>query len=226
MTSTLFWAAVTGAMGAAFLWDVGFFVAWGVLLLAGAFGRNLSKNRSPVGTAAVATAILIPALIVVTYDISRVEYTREYEWGSEVFLQTTERRLGIPVGDSFELVSRQFAEPGPETTIEVRTETVEGPRYGAICSDGWRSSATGRGACSWHGGVSRWLTRDYEREFEVEVPVPPPPPPPGVEECQNSIVDEDPSRCSDVAWARAGFLRENLDIRVAEEWTPGHSRES
>jgi hypothetical protein len=34
-------------------------------------------------------------------------------------------------------------------------------RIGAICSDGWESSATGRGACSWHGGVKEWL---YETE--------------------------------------------------------------
>ena len=30
-------------------------------------------------------------------------------------------------------------------------------RVGAICRDGWRSYATGRGACSHHGGVSEWL---------------------------------------------------------------------
>ncbi|MEI6756174.1 MAG: G5 domain-containing protein [bacterium] len=30
-------------------------------------------------------------------------------------------------------------------------------RTGAICRDGSRSYATGRGACSWHGGVSYWL---------------------------------------------------------------------
>jgi hypothetical protein len=30
-------------------------------------------------------------------------------------------------------------------------------RVGAICRDGWQSSATGRGACSHHGGVSEWL---------------------------------------------------------------------
>ena len=30
-------------------------------------------------------------------------------------------------------------------------------RSGAICRDGWRSSATGRGACSHHGGVSMWI---------------------------------------------------------------------
>lgn len=29
-------------------------------------------------------------------------------------------------------------------------------RIGAVCRDGTWSSATGRGACSWHGGVSRW----------------------------------------------------------------------
>ncbi|NQT84227.1 DUF3761 domain-containing protein [bacterium] len=32
-----------------------------------------------------------------------------------------------------------------------------GRRTGAICRDGSRSYATGRGACSWHGGVARWL---------------------------------------------------------------------
>ncbi len=32
-----------------------------------------------------------------------------------------------------------------------------GYRNGAICRDGWRSSATGRGACSHHGGVAYWI---------------------------------------------------------------------
>jgi len=30
-------------------------------------------------------------------------------------------------------------------------------RIGAECWDGTFSSATGRGACSWHGGVKRWI---------------------------------------------------------------------
>ena len=30
-------------------------------------------------------------------------------------------------------------------------------RVGALCHDGTTSSATGRGACSWHGGVAEWL---------------------------------------------------------------------
>jgi antitoxin component YwqK of YwqJK toxin-antitoxin module len=36
-------------------------------------------------------------------------------------------------------------------------------RVGAICNDGTRSSATGRGACSWHGGVDHWLVRTEKR---------------------------------------------------------------
>ena len=35
-------------------------------------------------------------------------------------------------------------------------------RTGAICKDGTRSKATGRGACSHHGGVARWITERNE----------------------------------------------------------------
>lgn len=41
-------------------------------------------------------------------------------------------------------------------TIQIKKSTR---RVGAICRDGTRSSATGRGACSHHGGVSRWLVQ-------------------------------------------------------------------
>ena len=30
-------------------------------------------------------------------------------------------------------------------------------RIGAVCNDGTTSNATGRGACSWHGGVDYWI---------------------------------------------------------------------
>jgi hypothetical protein len=33
-------------------------------------------------------------------------------------------------------------------------------RIGAICNDGWTSTATGSGACSHHGGVSCWRYSD------------------------------------------------------------------
>ena len=34
----------------------------------------------------------------------------------------------------------------------------DGTRTGAVCNDGSTSTATGRGACSRHGGVQYWLT--------------------------------------------------------------------
>lgn len=43
-----------------------------------------------------------------------------------------------------------------------------GPRVGAICRDGWRSSAIGLGACSHHGGVDHWIfasSRSPLKEF-------------------------------------------------------------
>ena len=36
-------------------------------------------------------------------------------------------------------------------------------RTGAICNDGTSSSATGRGACSRHGGVSSWKTKTIKK---------------------------------------------------------------
>lgn len=43
-------------------------------------------------------------------------------------------------------------------------ERQELVRVGAICRDGWESSATGRGACSWHGGVDYWL---YDKRWVI-----------------------------------------------------------
>jgi hypothetical protein len=37
------------------------------------------------------------------------------------------------------------------------TQYLKKKRIGAICRDGTRSNATGRGACSHHGGVDHWL---------------------------------------------------------------------
>ena len=39
------------------------------------------------------------------------------------------------------------------------SKSYETTRVGAICCDGTRSYATGRGACSHHGGVCQWLYR-------------------------------------------------------------------
>ena len=46
-----------------------------------------------------------------------------------------------------------------EPKVNKRTTSYEnsGERIGCICRDGTRSYATGRGACSHHGGVDHWL---------------------------------------------------------------------
>ena len=47
-----------------------------------------------------------------------------------------------------------------KSTPALKTNKESSPyevRVGAICRDGTRSYATGRGACSHHGGVSQWL---------------------------------------------------------------------
>jgi hypothetical protein len=36
---------------------------------------------------------------------------------------------------------------------------------GAICNDGHRSYSTGRGTCSWHGGVNHYIDTD-----EISIP--------------------------------------------------------
>lgn len=50
----------------------------------------------------------------------------------------------------------------------INENSGEYQRTGAICRDGWGSSATGRGACSHHGGVREWTYR------EVHPPLLPP----------------------------------------------------
>lgn len=48
------------------------------------------------------------------------------------------------------------AAPKPKTK-KVKVKQTTFYRTGAICRDGWKSSATGAGACSHHGGVYKWL---------------------------------------------------------------------
>lgn len=47
--------------------------------------------------------------------------------------------------------------PPPPPAAEPTPKPSSGRRIGAICNDGTRSNATGRGACSHHGGVREWI---------------------------------------------------------------------
>mgnify|MGYP000880302937 FL=1 len=116
-----------------------------------------------------------PTVQPVTYSDCRTEeipFETQYEGSTGQYGYTeTVRQQGV-VGtrkickpnkpgymDKVDVITR------PTTHIIVRTpkpapQPVQQQthyRVGAICRDGWRSSATGRGACSHHGGVSEWL---------------------------------------------------------------------
>ena len=56
------------------------------------------------------------------------------------------------------VAARPTAKPQPPVAPAIVAPST-GVRVGAICRDGTRSSATGRGACSHHGGVDHWLVR-------------------------------------------------------------------
>jgi hypothetical protein len=47
--------------------------------------------------------------------------------------------------------------PAPAPPPAPTPAPPSGQRIGAICNDGTRSTATGRGACSHHGGVREWI---------------------------------------------------------------------
>jgi hypothetical protein len=51
-------------------------------------------------------------------------------------------------------------EPSRTTRTVPRSFYEDHYRIGARCRDGWRSHATGSGACSSHGGVAEWLYAD------------------------------------------------------------------
>lgn len=109
-----------------------------------------------------------------------------------------------------------------QLVAETMANTTAAPgqyRIGAICNDGWRSSATGSGACSSHGGVSYWLyssstpatpTPTPRPPVVAPVPTPAPTPPPAVPAapvshsviCNNRPVSK-PRSCS----VRAGQIK-------------------
>jgi uncharacterized protein YraI len=56
-----------------------------------------------------------------------------------------------------EPVATPIPTPQVLTAVTPSLNPLSGQRSGARCRDGTYSSATGRGACSWHGGVAEWL---------------------------------------------------------------------
>ncbi len=79
--------------------------------------------------------------------------TEHVEETSEEEPKTTPEPQAAEPEPTAELTPEPTVEPEPEPEEE-DSETV---RTGAVCRDGSESSATGRGACSHHGGVDHWI---------------------------------------------------------------------
>lgn len=85
---------------------------------------------------------------------------------SYVPARVVRRALEKATGHLFLVLGLMLALVGCTTTMTTTTTTQSvvlpasvappGMRTGAVCADGWVSTATGRGACSWHGGVAHW----------------------------------------------------------------------
>lgn len=70
---------------------------------------------------------------------------------------TTTVELKSDTQNNYTLSSVNEKEP---INLKYQTESQRKVRVGAVCNDGTRSKATGRGACSHHGGVKYWLYKN------------------------------------------------------------------
>lgn len=73
------------------------------------------------------------------------------------------RALAVLLISTLAAYALGFASPKGEPGSGTLPITV-----GALCTDGTTSSATGQGACSHHGGVLRWITKDVMLEWPAD----------------------------------------------------------
>ncbi|MFD3162836.1 SH3 domain-containing protein [Herpetosiphon sp. NSE202] len=87
----------------------------------------------------------------------RVQVDNQAGWMSGSLFTIDETRRSALPEDKSTLLPMPTATPTPKPQPTARPASNSGQRVGAICRDGTRSNATGRGACSHHGGVDHWL---------------------------------------------------------------------
>jgi hypothetical protein len=81
-------------------------------------------------------------------------------WVSTGFVEVSGNTTAVPVVAAPPLptlTATAVASATPTIQVVYPPPTIAGIRVGAVCNDGTRSNATGRGACSHHGGVAYWL---------------------------------------------------------------------
>ena len=99
-----------------------------------------------------------------TYTCDGIEYTDYSEYSKCQWRQAKTKALAECNSDPNKFDCWYDEYPGTTvhwsyyTSTPTTTPAPSAPsvRSGAVCNDGWISSATGRGACSHHGGVRYW----------------------------------------------------------------------
>ncbi len=158
-------------------WIVGAAVAVVIILVATSnFGGGADSPRSAIALSSTTSQASVSEPVAT--DVTTTT-TTEQERASGTF---SPRQVPPVVNEysagDFELTLRdgrlvRLRGPVERQITETKTgETGRSYRVGAICRDGWQSSATGRGACSWHGSVDYWLVRrDTKQVSEVSTVV-------------------------------------------------------
>nr|WP_239583955.1 SH3 domain-containing protein [Herpetosiphon giganteus] len=78
-------------------------------------------------------------------------------WMSASLFDVSSEQQAVLTLDRSDLPRLPTVVPTARPRPTARPASNSGQRVGAICRDGSRSYATGRGACSHHGGVDHWL---------------------------------------------------------------------
>jgi hypothetical protein len=116
-------------------------------------------NGDTIKTEEVSSKVLVE---VVNEKIRRDSHMYKYMWCSDGSYQSFDdpnqgfhKSMQDYCAKNGNGYATQLSDMKPvNNTVQTYTDTSGG---GAICGDGSRSYSTGRGTCSWHGGVNRWL---------------------------------------------------------------------
>jgi len=84
------------------------------------------------------------------------------QYDNVTMLEESGEWFKVKFGDKTGYASKNFLKEGKAIT------SISSYRIGATCKDGTSSSATGRGACSHHGGVSSWRTKSTKVLLRVD----------------------------------------------------------
>jgi hypothetical protein len=106
--------------------------------------NTLGKGQSRVAAEGVAGERTI------TYEVT-------YTQGKETTRKETKNEITKAPVAMVTQIGTYVAPPPPPVVPTPAPQIQSNVRTGAICNDGSPSNATGRGACSHHGGVAYWL---------------------------------------------------------------------